>query len=286
MASFLDSIKKQKQFSSELSVSTLPIDKIEPDTGQVRKSFDEEKLKELAVSIREKGIQNPLHVRLSQENPGNYIIITGERRYRAAKMLEMSQVPCIVHAEEMTAKDIRALQLIENLQREDLNVIEKARGFQALVEEGLNQSEVAQTLGTTEGTVSKSLAVLAKLPPDWIEQIEKICAAGHEIALYQVYNIAKEENTNRKRSLFDKLVSQKTDAEKQSEQTQEEDVSAEEKPEETTRKSKKDFTGDEVWDALKKIARKDKHLLLQYFSLNKLKQLLEVIEDEEIFTKE
>ena len=275
MTSFLEGIKRQKQFSSELSISNIPLKKIAADPDQVRKAFDEDKIKELADSIREKGIQNPIHVRLSDKQE-EYIIITGERRYRAAQIVELDTIPCIVHSEPLSTKEIRSLQLIENLQRQDLNVVEKAKGFEMLIQEGMSQREVARGLGIPEGTVSKSIAILKKLPVDWIAEIEKICKEKQDIPLYQIYEVAKERNKNRRKVLFDKLVKESGEI-----ITEEPAILEEEQPDkEKIKKDRLDeqFNSEEVWEALKKIARKDKELLLQYFSPKKLKKLLDDID--------
>ena len=279
MTSFLEGIKRQKQFSTEISVTNIPIEKIHPDPDQVRKNFDENKLKELADSIKEKGIQNPIHVRPS-EQVEEYIIITGERRYRASKIVGLATIPCIIHPEPMTLVEIRAIQLIENLQREDLNIIEKARGFDALMKDGMSQREVSRSLGIPEGTISKSVTIIKKLPEDWIAEIEKFCKEKTDIPLYQIYEVAKEKNPNRKKSMFERILKgipetifdeetlEKEDKPKpQKENTQE--GGGEEVQEEIK------VSSDEIWEALKKIVRKDKELLVDYFSPKKLKKLLE-----------
>jgi ParB family chromosome partitioning protein len=219
-------------------------------------------------------------VRPVENNPEEYIIITGERRYRASKIVGLASMPCIIHPDPMTITEIRAIQLIENLQREDLNIIEKARGFDTLMKDGMSQREVARTLGLPEGTISKSVTILKKLPEEWIAEIEKLCRERTDMPLYQIYEVAKEKNPNRKRIMFDRLLkgipntaSEEESLESQIEQAPKEgDVpKSEQEPHEEEIK----VTSDEIWEALKKIVRKDKEMLRDYFSTKKLKKLLE-----------
>lgn len=263
-----------------MSVTNIPIEKIHPDPDQVRKNFDENKLKELADSIKEKGIQNPIHVRPS-EQAEEYIIITGERRYRASKIVGLASIPCIVHPEPMTIVEIRAIQLIENLQREDLNIIEKAKGFEALMKDGMSQREVSRNLGIPEGTISKSVTIIKKLPADWLTEVEKFCREKTDIPLYQLYEVAKEKNPNRKKSMFERVLKglpetvldeENIEDDKSTPLRENPSVEGDDGQEE---QEEIKVTSDEVWEALKKIVRKDKELLLDYFSPKKVKKLLE-----------
>ena len=131
----------------------LPISQVESCSGQPRKQFDPESLADLADSIREHGIIQPLTVRKLQS--GYYQIIAGERRWRAARMAGLSEVPCIV----IEADDRKAMELalIENLQREDLNPIEEAMGYQTLVSRyGLTQEQTAQQVGKSRSAVANA----------------------------------------------------------------------------------------------------------------------------------
>ena len=123
---------------------TLPIYKVEPNPNQPRQDFDPEELEALADSIRTHGIIQPLTVR---EMPnGYYQIIAGERRWRAARLAEVNEVPAVVM--EADDKKVMELALIENLQRQDLNPVEEAMGYHALMEEyGLTQEEAAKRVG-------------------------------------------------------------------------------------------------------------------------------------------
>ncbi len=157
-----------------------PIEAIRPSPLQPRFHRKEENLEELAASIKERGILQPLLVR--EVTPGIYELIAGERRWRAAKLAGLERVPVILH--DLSPQEALELALIENLQREDLNPIEEARGYQRLMEEfGLTQEEVAQKVGRERPTVANALRLL-KLPEDIQEDVLEGClSAGHARAL-------------------------------------------------------------------------------------------------------
>ena len=146
----------------EKSSLYLPISQVESCAGQPRKQFDPDALADLADSIREHGIIQPLRVRKLQS--GYYQIIAGERRWRAARMAGLDQVPAIV----IEADDRKAMELamIENLQREDLNPIEEAEGYRQLMEQyNLTQEETAQRVGKSRSVVANALRLLNLCPP-------------------------------------------------------------------------------------------------------------------------
>ena len=148
--------------SEEKSSLYLPISQVESCAGQPRKQFDPDALADLADSIREHGIIQPLTVRKLQS--GYYQIIAGERRWRAARMAGLDQVPAIV----IEADDRKAMELamIENLQREDLNPIEEAEGYRQLMEQyNLTQEETAQRVGKSRSVVANALRLLSLCPP-------------------------------------------------------------------------------------------------------------------------
>ena len=141
------------------SVTSLPLREIEPDPDQPRKNFDEEALAALAQSIGENGLLQPIAVRPKKAAPG-YTIIAGERRWRAARMAGLEEVPVIV--KDVTDEQAAALALIENLQREDLDPIEVAEGCRQLIEKyGLTQETAAKRLGKSRSAVTNSLRLLA-----------------------------------------------------------------------------------------------------------------------------
>ena len=148
--------------SEEKSSLYLPISQVESCASQPRKQFDPDALADLADSIREHGIIQPLTVRKLQS--GYYQIIAGERRWRAARMAGLDQVPAIV----IEADDRKAMELamIENLQREDLNPIEEAEGYRQLMEQyNLTQEETAQRVGKSRSVVANALRLLNLCPP-------------------------------------------------------------------------------------------------------------------------
>ena len=159
---------------------TLPIYKIEPNPDQPRQDFDEEELTALAESISIHGLVQPLTVR---EMPsGYYQIIAGERRWRAARMAELSEVPVIVM--EADDKKTMELALIENLQRQDLNPVEEALGYRSLMDEyGMTQEETASRVGKSRPAVANALRLLS-LSPKVLEMVRSgKLSAGHARAV-------------------------------------------------------------------------------------------------------
>lgn len=139
---------------AENGVLRLKIRDIEPNPDQPRKTFDKDKLEALASSIKEHGLIQPVLVK--KTDAGMYTIIAGERRWRAAKLAGLKEIPCILG--EYTEKEIMELALIENLQREDLNPIEEAEGYQRLIEAfKLTQEEVAQRIGKSRSAIANSM---------------------------------------------------------------------------------------------------------------------------------
>lgn len=163
----------------EGSVS-LPISQVEPGLNQPRKRFDPESLADLADSIRIHGIIQPLTVR--RLSTGYYQIIAGERRWRAAKAAGLVEVPAVII--EADDRKVMELGLIENLQREDLNPAEEARGYQVLMDEyNLTQEQVAQRMGKSRPAIANTLRLLA-LPEDVMVMVEEgTLSAGHARAI-------------------------------------------------------------------------------------------------------
>lgn len=165
------------------SQSVLPLAKIEPREEQPRYRFDEEALQTLADSISRYGVIQPITVRLLPT--GYYQIIAGERRWRAARMAGLTEVPVrIIEADDRTTAE---LALVENLQREDLNPIEEAKGYKTLIEEfGLTQEDAARSVGRSRPAVANALRLL-NLSPDVSSLVEKgELSAGHARALIPV----------------------------------------------------------------------------------------------------
>lgn len=156
-----------------------PIEEIKPNSDQPRKTFSPVKLEELAASIREKGIIQPLVVR---KMDGHYELVAGERRWRAAQKAGLREVPVVI--QDVSADVALEMALIENIQREDLNAVEEAEAYQALMERfNLSQEEMAKRVGKERSTVANSLRLL-KLPSDLKEDIvEERLTMGHARAL-------------------------------------------------------------------------------------------------------
>ena len=166
-------------------IDSVELDKILPNPNQPRKNFDEEGLKELASSIKVHGIIQPLV--LNDNGDGTYLIIAGERRFRAAKIAGLKSVPVII--KNYTDKQIKEISIIENLQREDLNPIEASRAIKQLMEEyKLTQEAVSERIGKSRSNIANTLRLLS-LYPEVLDMIEKgTLSAGHARALVVVDN--------------------------------------------------------------------------------------------------
>lgn len=169
------------------SVVTLKLSEIEPNKQQARKQFDEETISELAASIEEHGILQPLLVRPLIS--GGYQLVAGERRWRAARTVGLSEIPVIIKA--LSDEEATIISLIENLQRENLNPVEEAYGFQDLINTyGLTQEDVAKKVGKSRTAVTNTLRIL-KLPEKVIEFVRQgKLSAGHAKALAGMENDA------------------------------------------------------------------------------------------------
>jgi ParB/RepB/Spo0J family partition protein len=149
----------------------IPLDILRPDPNQPRQTFDSESLDELSESIRQKGIIQPLTVRRTPDQD-EFFIITGERRYKAAKKAGLKKVPCIVKT-DLEASEIFEEQLVENLQREDLAILDEVLGIQRLTNDyRKTQTQAAKVIGKTQGYVSVMLKIL-KLPQKILDEIPK-----------------------------------------------------------------------------------------------------------------
>ena len=173
----------------------LPTYKIEPNPDQPRQDFDEEELQALADSIEIHGVIQPLTVR--QMPNGYYQIIAGERRWRAARLANVSEVPVIVI--EADDKKVMELALIENLQRQDLNPVEEALGYQSLMEEyGLTQEDAAKRVGKSRPAVANALRLLG-LCPQVLELLRKgELTAGHARAILTLKTEKKQMEAAKK----------------------------------------------------------------------------------------
>lgn len=181
----LDTIFAENETEDSNSSVLLKISEIEPNRSQPRKDFDENSLSDLAQSISQHGLLQPLLVRPLPI--GGYQIVAGERRYRACRMAGLTEVPVTIR--ELSDTETMELALIENLQREDLSPIEEALGYKALIDEhGFSQEEVATSVGKSRPAIANSLRIL-KLPDSVLEYVkqDKI-SAGHARALLMLDN--------------------------------------------------------------------------------------------------
>ncbi len=185
----------EEPIASNTPYKLLPIHKVEPNPDQPRRDFDEEELQALSESIQIHGIIQPLTVR--EMTSGYFQIIAGERRWRAARMANLSEVPAVV----VEADDRKAMELalIENLQRQDLNPVEEAMGYQSLMEEyGMTQEEAAGRVGKSRPSVANALRLL-HLCPEVLEKVRTgALSAGHARAVLTIQDPRKQQQAAQK----------------------------------------------------------------------------------------
>lgn len=183
----LDTLFIENNTNDIAANSTLKLDEILPNKEQPRKTFDEGALEELADSIKQHGVLQPLLVRPIPS--GGYQLVAGERRWRASRMAGLKEVPVVI--KELTDTETMEIAIIENLQREDLNPIEEAEGLQALIDKcGFTQEEVATSVGKSRPAIANALRLL-RLPED-VRDLTKEgkISAGHARALLAFDNEA------------------------------------------------------------------------------------------------
>lgn len=201
-ALFSDTIKEPEieEVTGEI-VQNIKITKIEPDKEQPRKRFDEEKLDELANSIKQYGVIQPIIVTLKDDY---YQIIAGERRWRAAKQAGLKKIPVII--KNYTEQEIVEISLIENIQREDLNPIEEAFAYKRLLEEfNLKQDEVAERVSKSRTAVTNSIRLLKLNEKVQQMVIDDMIQTGHARALLGIEDLEKQYNMAQK--VFDEKLS-------------------------------------------------------------------------------
>lgn len=181
-----------EELAEEKGVVTLRLNEIEPNKNQPRQIFDDDALSELADSIREHGVLQPLIVRPLLD--GSYQLVAGERRWRASRLAGLSEVPVIVRA--LTDSEVAVIALIENLQREDLNPIEEAEGISRLIEEyDFTQEQAAAKLGKSRSALTNTLRLM-KLPEKVRGLVsDEFLSAGHARALLSLEDAALIEET-------------------------------------------------------------------------------------------
>ncbi len=189
---------KKEEIPAEDRVNYIKIHEIMPNANQPRKTFNEDKIAELADSITEHGIIQPIVVRRKKKG---YEIVAGERRWRAAMKAGLTEVPCLL--KELTDEQNMLIAIIENMQREDLNPIEEAEGLHQMVSTfGLTQDQVSKSVGKSRPYITNALRLL-KLPEYIREKVaEGTISAGHGRTLITV------EDEALRRQLFDKIVAE------------------------------------------------------------------------------
>lgn len=190
-------VKKLEETGSK--IMEIDVSSIKPNPNQPRKTFDPDALMDLSSSIKAQGVLQPILVEEIADNV--YVIVAGERRYRAAKLAGLRKIPCIVRS----FSDLQRMEisLIENIQRENLNPVEEARAFSYLLTQaGIKQEELAQRVGKGRSTITNSLRLL-NLPEKMLEGLEKgYITSGHARALLSVENPADQE------VLFSRIISE------------------------------------------------------------------------------
>lgn len=194
-----------QEAEADSGLKTLPLQKVEPNPDQPRRDFDPEALEALSESIAQHGILQPLTVR-EMEN-GYYQIIAGERRWRAARLAGLREIPAIVI--EADDKKATELALIENLQREDLNPVEEAMGYSRLLEEyGMTQEDAAKRVGKSRPAVANALRLL-QLQPEILEMVKTgALTAGHARAILTIKEPKKQKEAAQKIAALDLSVRQ------------------------------------------------------------------------------
>ena len=176
----LSAIFSENDTEDNNEIVTIKISQIEPNRNQPRRSFDEEALQELAESIGEHGVLQPILVR--PQIYGGYQIVAGERRYRASRIAGLTEIPAIIR--ELSDSETMQIALIENLQRQDLSVLEEAKGYKSLMDDyGFSQEDVARTVGKSRSAVANILRLLG-LPEDIAPMLDDgRLSMGHARAL-------------------------------------------------------------------------------------------------------
>jgi ParB family chromosome partitioning protein len=260
-------------------VSKLPIAKVQPNPQQPRKNFEPEALTDLANSIRQHGMIQPICVRLLSS--GYYQIISGERRWRAAKEAGLEELPAVVI--EADDRKVMELSLIENLQREDLNAMEEAQGYLTLMQEfGMTQEAVSKRVGKSRSAVANAVRLLS-LPDDLKELVEQDkLTAGHARA---VLSVADDQARH---ALAEKIMSDGLSV-RQAEELAKKLTGREDEPEEKTVKEQDPLSvdyaalaakelGDHLGRKVKIISGKRKgRLELEYYGMDDLNDLLDAL---------
>lgn len=259
--------------TEEAGIKELRINDIEPNLEQPRKHFNDEKLSQLAESIKQHGIVQPLIVKKVDDT---YKIVAGERRWRAARLAGLSTVPVIIR--ELSSKQVMEIALIENLQREDLNPIEEAEAYEKLINDfGMTQEEISRTVGRSRPAIANSIRLLSLQEKLRLLVINGDITSGHarsllslddrELQLKAVEEIIKRNlNVRETEALVKNLLTKKE--KKKAVKLSEEYQAIEDKF--------RDFFGTRV-----KLmnGRKNGRILIEYYSMDELDRIVNIIND-------
>lgn len=269
------------------SIFWIEIEKIKPNPYQPRRDFDQSALQDLSESIRMYGLLQPItvtRVETVKEDGGlavHYELISGERRTRAAKLAGLTQIPSIIRAKEEDARTKLELAIIENIQREDLNVIDRAKAFQQLVKEfGFKHAEVAQKMNKSREYVTNSMRLLS-LPEHMLQALgEKRITEGHTRPLLMLVDRPEEQET-----LFQDILSRKLNV-------RESEMIARRIAKDRARKKEKELNPEiiefehkfnEVLGTKVHIESKEKggQITIDYYDLVDLKKILDKLQNEQ-----
>lgn len=183
LAALIDDIRTgPEEGAAPAAAVAAPIDMIRPNPDQPRKSFDEAELEALTASIRERGVIQPLIVRADPERPGGWQIVAGERRWRAAQRVQLHELPIVVRS--FTDAEVIEIAILENVQRADLNPMEEAAGYAALIDRfGHTQDQIAKAMGRSRSHIANALRLLTLSPEVQGMVREGALSAGHARAL-------------------------------------------------------------------------------------------------------
>jgi ParB-like partition proteins len=259
--------------TDELGIKQLKLNDIEPNSGQPRKHFNDEKLEQLADSIRQHGIVQPLIVK---KEDNTYKIVAGERRWRAARIAGLDTVPVII--KDLSSKQVMEIALIENLQREDLNPIEEAEAYERLISDfGMTQEDISVTVGRSRPAIANSIRLLTLQEKLRSLVINGDITSGHARALLSIEDkalqikaaediINKGMNVRETEKLVKRIISKRE--EKSPKKLDEEYLAIEEK-----------FR--EIFGTKVKLIKNNKSgkILIEYYSVEELDRIVELVEN-------
>ena len=257
--------EKIMETADESEVKELPIEKLRENPYQPRKTFNEESLRELAESIKEHGVIQPIIVKKSIKD---YEIVAGERRYRASRLAGKTTIPCIIR--DFTDEQMMEIAVLENLQREDLNSVEEALGLEMLMKNlNLTQEEVAKKVGKSRSYITNMLGILS-LP----EEVKTLVKQG-KISTSHARTLSKLEEKEKIIELANKIVNENLNVR----QLEEETITVPKKIKQHTEKNREyEILERELIDYLgTRVKVKNKKIEITYENENDLNRILEII---------